>query len=78
MKVDSNLLLDLADVASKVKEIEAAGYAGVWTAEMAHDPFLPLLLAAQNSTDLEIGTSIAVAFARNPMTIATTAWDLQS
>ncbi|MDG2111820.1 MAG: LLM class F420-dependent oxidoreductase [Actinomycetota bacterium] len=78
MKVDANLLLDLTDVASRVNEVEAAGYSGVWTAEMAHDPFLPLLLAAQNTTTMDIGTSIAVAFARSPMTVANTAWDLQA
>jgi probable F420-dependent oxidoreductase len=35
-------------------------------------------LAAEHSEKLELGTSIAVAFARNPMTLANTAWDLQS
>lgn len=78
MKVDANLLINLADVASKVEEVEAAGYSGAWTAEMAHDPFLPLLLAAQNTHEIEIGTSIAVAFARSPMTVANSAWDLQA
>ena len=78
MKVDANLLGDLADVVGKVQEVEAAGYSGAWTAEMAHDPFLPLLLAAQNTSELDIGTSIAVAFARSPMTVANTAWDLQA
>jgi probable F420-dependent oxidoreductase len=78
MKVDANLLIDLADVESTAKEAEADGYSGLWTAEMAHDPFLPLLLAAQNTTGLDIGTSIAVAFARNPMTVANTAWDLHA
>ncbi|MFT7601772.1 MAG: putative F420-dependent oxidoreductase, partial [Acidimicrobiales bacterium] len=78
MKVDANLLGDLADVVGKVREVEAAGYSGAWTAEMAHDPFLPLLLAAQNTSELDIGTSIAVAFARSPMTVANTAWDLQA
>ena len=29
-------------------------------------------------TDLELGTSIAVAFARNPMTLANIGWDLQA
>ena len=55
----------------------SAGYSGGWTAETSHDPFLPLLLAAEHTTELELGTSIAVAFARNPMTLANTAWDLQ-
>ena len=46
--------------------------------ETAHDPFLPLLLAAEHTTTLELGTSIAVAFARSPMTLANIGWDLQS
>jgi probable F420-dependent oxidoreductase len=78
MKVDGNIGLDLHTVADKAKEVEAAGYSGAWTAETAHDPFLPLLLAAEHTENLELGTSIAVAFARNPMTTANTAWDLQA
>ncbi len=78
MKVDGNIGLDLNTVAANAKEVEAAGYSGAWTAETAHDPFLPLLLAAEHTDRLELGTSIAVAFARNPMTLANTAWDLQA
>ena len=78
MKVDGNIGTDLRNVAENARDVEAAGYAGAWTAETAHDPFLPLLLAAEHTETLEIGTSIAVAFARNPMTLANTAWDLQA
>ena len=78
MKVDGNIGIDLATVAESAQEVEAAGYSGAWTAEMAHDPFLPLLLAAEHTSELEIGTSIAVAFSRSPMTLANTAWDLQA
>ncbi len=78
MKVDGNIGIDLATVAENAKEVEAAGYSGAWTAETAHDPFLPLLLAAEHTSEMEIGTSIAVAFARSPMTTANTAWDLQA
>jgi probable F420-dependent oxidoreductase len=78
MKIDGGLGTDLRSAADSAREAEAAGYSGVWTAETAHDPFLPLLLAAEHTTDIELGTSIAVAFARNPMTLANTAWDLQS
>ncbi len=70
MKVDGNIGLDLRNVAANAKEVEAAGYSGAWTAETSHDPFLPLLLAAEHTEQLELGTSIAVAFARNPMTLA--------
>ena len=78
MKVDGGIGSNLAQVPNSAKEVEAAGYAGAWTAETSHDPFFPLLLAAEHTTTLEIGTSIAVAFARNPMTLANIGWDLQS
>ena len=78
MKIDGNIGMDLRNVAQNARDVEAAGYSGAWTAETSHDPFLPLLLAAEHTTNLEIGTSIAVAFARNPMTLANTAWDLQA
>jgi probable F420-dependent oxidoreductase len=79
MKVDGGFGLggDLNAVANAAKEQEAAGYDGFWTAETSHDPFLPLLLAAEHTTTLELGTSIAVAFGRSPMTLANTAYDLQ-
>jgi probable F420-dependent oxidoreductase len=78
MKVDGGVSNDLAKAATSAKETEAAGYDGAWTAETAHDPFFPLLLAAEHTERLELGTSIAVAFARNPMTLAHIGWDLQS
>src|SRR3954470_14981820 len=78
MKVDGGIGTDLAKAGAHAREAEAAGYSGVWTAETAHDPFFPLLLAAEHTTTLELGTSIAVAFARNPMTLANVGWDLQS
>ena len=78
MKVDGSIGLELDKVVERTREAEAAGYSGAWTAETAHDPFLPLLLAAEHTEELELGTSIAVAFARSPMTLANTAWDLQA
>ena len=78
MKVDAGISNELAKVATGAKETEAAGYDGAWSIETSHDPFLPLLLAAEHTDRLELGTSIAVAFARNPMTLANIGWDLQS
>jgi len=57
---------------------EEAGYDGVWTAETSHDPFLPLVLAAEHTEHIMLGTGIAVAFARNPMNLAMLANDLQT
>jgi probable F420-dependent oxidoreductase len=80
MKIDGGFGVATAlDRAGELaREQEEAGYDGFWTAETSHDPFLPLLLAAEHSRTIELGTSIAVAFARNPMLLAHTAWDLQA
>ena len=78
MKVDGNIGFDLSRAAHAARDLESAGYSGAWTAETSHDPFLPLLLAAEHTDEIELGTSIAVAFARSPMTLANTAWDLQA
>ncbi|HEX6659159.1 MAG TPA: LLM class F420-dependent oxidoreductase [Ilumatobacter sp.] len=78
MLVDGGIGTDLTKAGSQARAAEAAGYSGVWTAETAHDPFFPLLLAAEHTERIELGTSIAVAFARNPMLLANVGWDLQA
>ncbi|MCB0966377.1 MAG: LLM class F420-dependent oxidoreductase [Ilumatobacter sp.] len=78
MKVDASLTGSITDAAAKGAQLEAEGYSGAWTAETAHDPFLPLALAAQATSEIELGTSIAVAFARNPMLLANIGWDMQA
>lgn len=76
MKVDGGIGgLDGAVEAAKAQEDD--GYDGIFSAETGHDPFFPLLLAAQATERIELGTGIAVAFARSPMTTAYTANDLQ-
>lgn len=77
MKVDAGLTDNLLAVPARARELEAFGYDGAFTFEGPHDPFLPLLLAAEHSDHLDLSTAIAVAFARNPMTLAQTAYDLQ-
>ena len=76
MKVDGGLGA-IAQAGETARSLEAAGYDGAWSAETSHDPFLPHVLAADATENLELGTGIAVAFARSPMTLANTAWDLQ-
>ena len=77
MKVDAPLPAELADVADGARSLEAAGFDGVLSVDTAHDPFLPLAVAAGATERVDLGTSIAVAFARSPMTIAQQAHDLQ-
>jgi probable F420-dependent oxidoreductase len=67
----------LETAAADARAAEQAGYDGAFTGEVSNDPFLPLALAADATGRLDLGTSIAVAFARSPMTLAYTAHDLQ-
>src|ERR1700751_1293419 len=76
MKIDGGLGR-IEDAAATSLAAEAAGYDGVWSAEGNQDPFLPLALAADATRTIELGTAIAVAVARSPMTLAYTAYDLQ-
>jgi len=64
-------------VGAAAKSAEEAGYDGLWAPETGHDPFLALALASQSTEKVLLGTGIAVAFARNPMTLASLANDLQ-
>ena len=78
LKLDGGIPNQLARVPEAAGALEQNGYDGGWTAETSHDPFLPLLLAAEHTSRLELGTNIAVAFARNPMIVANIGWDLQA
>jgi probable F420-dependent oxidoreductase len=78
MKIDGGLPSAAPDEVARVaRELEDVGYDGALTAETSHDPFLPLVAAAEHTERLELGTGIAVAFARNPMTLANIGYDLQ-
>lgn len=76
MKVDSGIGGDLARVPEQAAALEKAGMDGLMTAETAHDPFFPLLMAAQSTEKIDLMTSIAVAFARTPMVLANVGHDL--
>lgn len=79
MKLDTGLATaTLKDVPEAARAAEEAGFDGVWTAETAHDAYLPLAIAAEHTTRLKLGTSIAVAFPRSPLAHAMLAWDLQA
>jgi probable F420-dependent oxidoreductase len=78
MKVDSvEVSFDPRDIGDTAAQAEDAGYDGFWVAETQHDPFVALGVAAGRTERVELGTSIAVAFARNPMSTAVLANDLQ-
>jgi probable F420-dependent oxidoreductase len=68
----------LAAVPEDVAAAERRGYDGWFTSEVNHDPLLACALAAEHRTRIEVGTAIAVAFARSPMSVAYQAHDLQA
>lgn len=77
MKFDVNIFpQDLNAAAGIARAVENYGFAALWTSETAHNPFLPLTLAASATQRIELGTAIAVAFPRSPMVTAQIAWDL--
>ncbi len=68
---------DLAGVGPAAALAEAIGFDGVWTTETAHDPFLPLAVAALGTSRIALGTAVAVAPPRSPTHLAMIADDLQ-
>ncbi len=78
IKLDTGLEgLSPSSMASSARRAEELGFAGLMTAEASHEPYLPLMLAAEHTERIDLLTGIALAFTRSPMTTAYTAWDLQ-
>jgi probable F420-dependent oxidoreductase len=78
VKIDALLRGGLGEASAEAAAAQASGYDGVHSSELGHDPFLLLAQAVSGAPELEFGISIAVAFARSPMTAAYSAWDLQA
>ena len=78
MKIDYYLApgTPLRSVEAEAVRAAGLGYDGFFAAETAHEPFMPLALAARAAPELTIGTAIALAFPRSPMVMANVAWDL--
>jgi probable F420-dependent oxidoreductase len=76
MKFDTFLADGLPGAGERAATAERLGFDGVWCGEIAHDPLLPLAVAAETTQTVTLGTGIALAFARNPMSLAYQAWDL--
>ncbi len=78
MKFDAavGFATDLKGVGILAQAAEAIGFDAIWTSETQHDPFLPLTHVATHTSRLHFGTAVAIAFARSPLVVAHTAWDL--
>src|SRR4029079_3920240 len=92
MKIDGALLpFDITRTGADARALEAQGFDGLLVFEGTHDPFVTLAVvseatsatlvllavAAEHTTRVELSTAVAIAFARNPMTCAYLANDLQ-
>ena len=69
---------DPRDARTAFRRLEEIGYDGAFSFEAKLDPFLPLVLAAEHTEKLRLGTAIAIAFGRNPMNLANLAHGLQT
>lgn len=70
--------LGIPGIAATARKLEDVGFDGILSPETAgHDPFFPLLIAAEHTQRISLHTGIAVAFPRSPMVVAQMAWDLQ-
>jgi probable F420-dependent oxidoreductase len=77
MKIDAQIAPSaLTSIPEVAKGAEQAGFDALWSSETQHDPFLPLALVSEHTEHMRFGTSVAIGFARNPATLAYTAWDL--
>ena len=78
MKIDASLITrDHLDAGKLAANFESEGYDGVYTFEGPHDPFLPLSISCGTTSTIDLMTSVAIGFARNPMILANLGYDLQ-
>ncbi len=78
MQVDT--LIPLADwraIPEAARRVEALGFGGVMAPEVSSDPFVSLAFAAAATERIRLGTAVAIAFPRSPMTVAQVSYDLQ-
>jgi probable F420-dependent oxidoreductase len=72
-----SMIPNVARCGDVVARQERLGQGAAWVTETTLDPFLQLGDAAARTSQIRLGTAIAVAFARSPMTLAITANHLQ-
>jgi probable F420-dependent oxidoreductase len=70
--------LGIPGLAAAARRSERLGLDGIIASETAgHDPFFPLVIAAEHTERVDLSTGVAVSFPRSPMVVAQMAWDLQ-
>ena len=76
MKVDVSVSNDPLHIGDAARTMEQIGYDGIRVSETNRDPFVPLTVAAIQTSTIQLVTSVVVAFARNPMSLALQAHEL--
>jgi len=66
---------ELGDAAA---QCEQAGVESIWASELYTNPYIPLAAAAGATERITLGTGIALAFVRSPLTIALAALDMDA
>ena len=69
--------LDIRTIAEGAAQIESLGYDGIAVEECKDDPYQQLALASVTTEQLDLATSVAMAFPRSPTITAMSAWTLQ-
>ncbi len=65
-----------AEAKELARRAERVGCDAVWVLDVRRDPYLTAAAALDATEAVEVGTNVAVAFARSPAVTATAAWDL--
>lgn len=77
MKVEAGLsATQISDISDQGRRAEALGIDRITRSELNRDPFLPLAIAAEHTSHIELATSVAIAFPRSPTVVAHVARDL--
>ena len=52
---------DMHSIPDRVRKLEDLGWNSVSVGETQHNPFLPLMLVAEHTTQMQFATSVAIA-----------------
>jgi probable F420-dependent oxidoreductase len=69
---------DAGAATDSARGTQAAAFDGWFAGEAGYDPFVACAAAALSTSTVRIGTNVAIAFGRTPMTVAYAANDLQA
>jgi probable F420-dependent oxidoreductase len=76
MRLDASINGELDDTGTDAERLQADGFDTAWIGETKHDVFLRCAAAAAATDTLRVGSGVAIAFGRTPLTTATSAYDL--